>query len=105
MLWREYWLVKLKNPQEYWRELFQAFYEIENPQLAQWVAVWVYGLEVLSGLEQAMHLVVNRVEEDEFCPSLSYTWAFEQATAGWPVFHCWTKPDQQIVRYKCQRDP
>ncbi len=104
VLWREYWQIKLKNHHEYWSELFQAFYEIEKPLVAQWVALWVYGLEVLSGLELAMHLVVNRTPSDEFCPCLSYTWAFEQATAGGPVFHYWTKPNQQIVVYRCQRD-
>ena len=40
--------------------------------------------------------------DDEFCPCLTYTWAFESATSeDGPVFHYWTKPIEQILNYRC----
>lgn len=103
VLWREYWRLKLKNPLDYWRDLFAGFDKVEDAVVAEWAALWVYALQLLSGLQQAIYMAKNQsVAGKELYPCLSCTWALVPDTSGkHPFFNYWTRQLGDTVHYGC----
>lgn len=107
-LWREYWSSRLSDPTYCWLDISLQLQDVMNPRVSKWAALWLFSLQCLWELRQAIYLIEQQGDrraqtESNLQGDLSFTWILEDSPVDRkPIFHFWTKGLSYNQKFACR---
>lgn len=110
VLWREYWRARLADSTYCWLDIESLFQDVVNPRISKWAALWLFSLQCLLELRQAIFLIegqgirsmaIGKTLRGDF----SFTWVLEESPHGGnSIFHYWTKSLSYNPTFACREN-
>lgn len=110
VLWREYWGARLADSTYCWLDIEVLFKDVVNPRVAKWAGLWLFSLQCLWELRQAIFLIegqgISSIDSGKILRGdFSFTWVLEESAHGAnSIFHYWTKSLSYNQTFACREN-